>query len=150
MMGTKSRSFTPLGERSLEELVPADSLYRRLARVLDLSFVHDLVADCYAADGRPSVDPVVFSKLQLVMCLAGIHSERQLMRVVADRLSPRWHLGDDPDEPTRAASLAYYRISAARRGSNARRKPSAAKFSPIKSRASMMPGPMPYHGALPR
>lgn len=62
MMGTKLRAFAPLGDRSLEELVPADNIYRRLQRVFDLSFVHELVADCYAAGGRPSVDPVVFFK----------------------------------------------------------------------------------------
>ncbi len=74
-------------------------MYRRLQRVLDLSFVHDLVADCYAAGGRPSVDPVVFFKLQLVMLFEGIRSERQLMQVVADRLSVRWYLGYDLGEP---------------------------------------------------
>jgi hypothetical protein len=35
--------------------------------MLDLSFVRDLVEDCYASSGRPSVDPVVFFRLQLVM-----------------------------------------------------------------------------------
>jgi transposase len=99
MMGVKLRAFAPLGDRSLEELVPADSLYRRLERTLDLSFVHDLVADCYSSAGRPSVDPVVFFKLQLIMFLEGIRSERQLMRVVADRLSLRWYLGYDLTEP---------------------------------------------------
>ncbi len=89
MMGTKLRAFAPLGDRSLEELVPADNIYRRLQRTLDLSFVHALVADCYAAGGRPSVDPVVFFKLQLVMFLEGIRSERQLMRVVAGCTSPK-------------------------------------------------------------
>lgn len=98
MMGSKLRAFAPLGDRSLEELVPAENIYRRLQRVLDLSFVHELVADCYAAGGRPSVDPVVFFNLQLVMFLEGIRSERQLMRVVADRLSVRWYLGYDLDE----------------------------------------------------
>ena len=62
MMGTKSRSFAPLGDRSLEEIVPADNIYRRLARVLDLSFVRALTADCDAGAGRPSIDPVVFFK----------------------------------------------------------------------------------------
>lgn len=98
MMGIKQRAFAPLGERSLEELVPADSIYRRLQRVLDLSFVHDLVADCYASAGRPSIDPIVFFKLQLIMFLEDIRSERQLMRVVADRLSLRWYLGYDLTE----------------------------------------------------
>jgi transposase len=99
MIGRKTRCFAPLGDRSLEDLVPDDSIYRRLQHALDLSFVHDLVADCYAAGGRPSVDPVVFFKLQLVMFLEGIRSERQLMRIVADRISARWYLGYDLGEP---------------------------------------------------
>jgi transposase len=99
MLGRKMRCFAPLGDRSLEELVPADNRYRRLQRALDLSFVHDLVADCYAAGGRPSVDPTVFFRLQLVMFLEGIRSERHLMRVVADRISVRWYLGYDLHEP---------------------------------------------------
>lgn len=90
MMGVKLRSFTPLTDVSLDALVPADHFYRHLDRTLDLSFVRDLVADCYAAGGRPSVDPIVFFKLQLVMFFEDIRSERQLMQVVADRLSLRW------------------------------------------------------------
>ena len=66
MMGTKTRSFTPLPrDVSLEELVPKDHFYRRLQARLDLSFVRELVGALYARDGRPSVDPVVFFKLQL-------------------------------------------------------------------------------------
>src|SRR5438270_4902536 len=67
MMGFKERAFAPLVSVSLEELVPQDHFYRHLQKVLDLSFVHDLVRECYAAGGRPSIDPVVFFKLQLVM-----------------------------------------------------------------------------------
>jgi transposase len=79
---------------SLEELVPQDHFYRHLERVLDLSFVRELVAPYYAAGGRPSIDPVVFLlKLELVMFFEGIRSERQLMRLVADRLSARWYCG---------------------------------------------------------
>ncbi len=98
MMGAKLRVFTPLTDVSLEGLVPADHFYRHLDRTLDLAFVRDLVADCYARGGRPSVDPVVFFKLQLVMFFEDIRSERQLMQVVADRLSLRWYLGYDLDE----------------------------------------------------
>src|SRR3712207_93982 len=84
---------------SLDDLVPRDSFYRHLDAKLDLSFLRDWVADCYAERGRPSIDPVIFFKLQLVMFFEGIRSERQLMRVVADRLSVRWYLGYDFDEP---------------------------------------------------
>jgi transposase len=98
MMGTKERAFGPLPPVSLEDLVPDDHFYRHLERSLDLSFVRDLVRDAYAGIGRPSVDPVVFFKLQLVLFFEGLRSERQLMRVVADRLSLRWYLGDDLTE----------------------------------------------------
>jgi transposase len=66
---------------------------------LDLSFVRELVRPFYACEGRPSVDPVVFFKLQLVMFFEDLRSERQLMQVVADRLSLRWYLGCDLREP---------------------------------------------------
>jgi transposase len=99
MMGTKTRSFTPLPhDVSLEDLVPEDNFYRRLEARLDLSFVRELVGPLYANGGRPSVDPVVFFKLQLVMFFEDLRSERQLMRMVADRLSVRWYLGYDLHE----------------------------------------------------
>ena len=100
MMGIKERRFDPLPrDTSLEELVPEDNRYRRLEAGLDLSFVRELVAPLYARGGRPSVDPVVFFKLQLVMFFEGLRSERELMRVAADRLSVRWYLGYDLHEP---------------------------------------------------
>ena len=98
MMGTKERAFGPLCNQSLETLVPADHFYRHLEGTLDLGFVRVLVTDCYATVGRPSIDPVVFFKLQLVMFLEGLRSERELVRVAADRLSVRWYLGYDLDE----------------------------------------------------
>src|SRR6187549_1055838 len=84
---------------SLDDLVPPDHFYRHLERTLDLVFVRDLVRGTYADRGRPSIDPVVFFKLQLVLFFEGLRSERQLMRVVADRLSLRWYLGYDLTEP---------------------------------------------------
>jgi transposase len=100
MMGIKIRSFSPLPrDVSLEELVPENHFYRRLEETLDLSFVRELVAPFYAGGGRPSVDPVVFFKLQLVLFSENMRSERQLMGVVADRLSLRWYLGYDLHEP---------------------------------------------------
>ncbi len=98
MMGIKIRYFAPLPDLSLEELVPRDNFYRHLDRNLDLSFVRDFVKECYASSGRPSVDPVVFFRLQLVMFFENIRSERQLMEVAADRLSIRWYLDYDLNE----------------------------------------------------
>jgi transposase len=100
MMGMKERNFQPLpNDISLEDLVPEDNFYRRLQQKLDLSFLRELVEDLYAASGRPSVDPEVFFRLQLVMFYEGIRSERELMRIVSERLSVRWYVGYDLYEP---------------------------------------------------
>src|SRR3954449_3521986 len=98
MMGSKARAFAPLCNRSLEDLVPAGNFYRHLEAKLDLGFVRDLVRDTYKECGRPSVDPRVFFKLQLVRFFEGLRAERELIRVAADRLSVRWELGYDLDE----------------------------------------------------
>ena len=94
----KSRHLDEPIRVSLEDLVPPNHFYRHLERTLDLAFVRDLVRDTYAELGRPSIDPVVFFKLQLILFFEGLRSERQLMRVVADRLSLRWYLGYDLTE----------------------------------------------------
>jgi len=95
----KSRHLDEPIAVSLDGLVPQSHFYRHLERSLDLAFVRELVRDTYAEIGRPSIDPVVFFKLQLILFFEGLRSERQLMRVVADRLSLRWYLGYALTEP---------------------------------------------------
>ena len=72
MLGTKGREFAPLPPASLEQLVPPDDSYRHLERSLDLSFVRDLVRDASADNARPSIDPAVVFKLQLVLFFEGL------------------------------------------------------------------------------
>jgi transposase len=60
---------------SLEDLVPRDHFYRHLDAKLDLDFVREWSRDLCAERGRPSVDPVVFFTLQLVMFFESIRSE---------------------------------------------------------------------------
>jgi transposase len=99
MLGEKQRDFKIQRAVSLDELVPEENFYRQLESKLDLSFVRDLVRGYYAAGlGRPSVDPVVFFKLQLIMFFEGFRSERQLMEQVHLNLAMRWYLGYDLDE----------------------------------------------------
>ena len=86
MMRTKARLFAPLQPVSLGNLVPSDHFYRHLERVLDLGFVRELVRDTYADTGRPSIDPVVFFKLQLILFFEGLRSEWKLMETVAVRV----------------------------------------------------------------
>jgi transposase len=42
---------------SLEQAVPDDHLVRKIAAVLDLSWVHGELAPHYPNNGRPSIDP---------------------------------------------------------------------------------------------
>jgi transposase len=84
---------------SLEALVPHDHFYRQLEAKLDLGFVRDLTHDHYEPTGRPSIDPVVFFKLQLIMFFEGIRSERRLIEVARLNLAHRWYLGYHLDEP---------------------------------------------------
>ncbi len=83
---------------SLEDLVPADNFYRHLEAKLDLGFVREWARECYADRGRPSIDPVVFFKLQLVMFFEGIRSERRLVETASLHLAHRWYLGYALDE----------------------------------------------------
>jgi transposase len=48
---------------NLDEAVPDDHLVRKIAAVLDLSWVHDELASHYSAIGRPSIDPVLMIRM---------------------------------------------------------------------------------------
>jgi transposase len=84
----------------LEDLVPEDNFYRQVERSIDLSFVRELAVEFYSTIGRPSVDPVIFFKLQLIAFFEGIRSERQLMETVNLNLARRWFIGYDLDSPS--------------------------------------------------
>src|SRR5205823_5776050 len=83
---------------SLEQLVPPDNFYRQLEAQLDLSFVRDWVGDKYAERGRPSIDPVVFFKLEHILFFEGLRSERKLIETAQLHLAHRWYLGYALDE----------------------------------------------------
>lgn len=98
MMGIKPRCFKTHSQLNLDDLVPRHNFYRQLESKVDLSFVRELVAHFYTAWGRPSIDPVVFFKLQLIMLMEDIRSERLLMEQAHLHLGWRWYLGYDFDE----------------------------------------------------
>lgn len=78
---------------TLESLVPADHLLRKIDAVIDFSFIHDRVAGLYCADnGRPALDPVMLFKALFVGYLFGIRSERQLVREIEVNVAYRWFL----------------------------------------------------------
>jgi transposase len=84
---------------SLEQRLPATNFYRRLDARLDLACVRDWVDDLYAERGRPSIDPVVFFRLQLIMFFEGLRSERKLMETADLNVAHRWYLGFGFEEP---------------------------------------------------
>jgi transposase len=62
----------------IEKLVPPEYLLKRIDRALDLSFIRALTKGKYSTEmGRPSIDPEVFFRIQLVGYIYGIRSERQ-------------------------------------------------------------------------
>ena len=83
---------------SVEDLVPPGHFYHHLEAKLNLGFVREWARELYADRGRPSIDPVVFLKLQLVMFFEGIRSERQLIATASLNLAHRWCLGYALDE----------------------------------------------------
>ena len=105
MMGRQVEQGSLFYEFRLEDRVPPDHLLRRVDRVLDLSFVHEVMAEHYSAIGRPSVDPVLMVRMLLVGYLYGVRSERRLCEEVDLNLAYRWfcRLGLDgrvPDHST--------------------------------------------------
>ena len=61
----------------LESFIAEDHFLRKVHGVLQLSFVRELTAACYAAShGRPSIDPEVYFRMLLVAYLYGITSDR--------------------------------------------------------------------------
>src|SRR6185369_11534223 len=65
----------------LESFVAADHFLRRVDRVLDLSFVRELTAPRYAVQqGRPSIDPEVYFRMQLRHHLGTATLRRRLLQ----------------------------------------------------------------------
>ncbi len=75
----------------LESFVAKDHFLRRIDSILNLSFVRELTAGRYSdSQGRPSIDPEIFFRMQLVGYLCAISSERQLCDDVYHNLAYRW------------------------------------------------------------
>lgn len=98
MQGCKQFEPRLFYQLSLEKLLPKEHLVRKLAETLDFSWVRSATARYYSHTGKPSIDPVVVTKLLLLGFLYNLDSERQLLREVQVNLAYRWYLGYDLDE----------------------------------------------------
>lgn len=78
----------------LSSLVPDDHPFKRVDRVLDLSWLHEAVRECYCQDnGRPSIDPEAALRLMLAGFFEGIVHDRKLMQRAQTDLAFRWFAG---------------------------------------------------------
>lgn len=79
---------------SLEDLVPEDSLYRKIDKYIDFTFIYEKVENLYCHDnGRNCVDPVILFKLVFIQAIDGIKSMRKTCEKIKVDLEYRWFLG---------------------------------------------------------
>jgi transposase len=82
----------------LEKRVRANNPLRKVKAAVDFSELRKKVACFYGKDGHQSEDPIVIMKLMLLLFLDNISSERELMRIVGERLDYLWFLEFDLDD----------------------------------------------------
>src|SRR5688572_4488608 len=83
---------------NLDKRVRPDHPLRAVATKIDFSFVREEVAKCYGNNGNVSVDPVIILKMMFLLFFDDIASERELMKIVAERLDYMWFLGYSLDD----------------------------------------------------
>ena len=85
---------------TLEDLVPEESLFRKIDKYIDFTFIYDEVKDLYSENnGRPS-DPVVLFKLVFIQAIDGLKSMRKTCEKAKVDLEYRWFLGIPLGEDT--------------------------------------------------
>lgn len=77
----------------LDQRVRADNPLRAVKMRIDFTWVRAEVAACYGANGHVSVDPAIVMKLMFLLFHDDVKSERELMRIVPERLDYLWFLG---------------------------------------------------------
>ena len=83
---------------NLDKRVRDDHPLRRIRAALDLSFVRKEIAHTYGRRGNKSVPPEVIVRMMLLLFLDDIKSERELMRIIPERLDYLWFLGYGLDD----------------------------------------------------
>jgi transposase len=82
----------------LDKRVRADNPLRGIAEKIDFAFVREEVAKFYGKNGNESVDPVIILKMMFLLFYDDVGSERELMKIIAERLDYMWFLGYGLDD----------------------------------------------------
>lgn len=77
----------------LDKRVRPENPLRRIAEKIDFSFIRKEVAKFYGKKGNESVDPVIILKMMFLLFYDDVASERELMKIIAERLDYLWFLG---------------------------------------------------------
>ncbi len=76
---------------NIDSLIPKDHILRQIHENVDLSFIRNLTIPCYCLNnGRPSVDPEVFFRMNLIGYLFGMNSDRKLCEAIYFNIAYRW------------------------------------------------------------
>ena len=79
------------GYKELSGLIPANHILKKINKLIDFSFIYPMVKKLYANNfGRPSIDPVLFFKMQLIGYIFRIKSDRQLCKEIQLNIAYRW------------------------------------------------------------
>jgi transposase len=77
----------------LDRRVRVDHPLRRVLAAVDFRFVREETAQFYGYNGNVSVDPALVMKLMFLLFFDDVKSERELMRILPERLDYLWFLG---------------------------------------------------------
>jgi len=99
MMGIKQRQQHLFNYQvNLDKRVRSDHPLRRINEIIDFTFVRYRVEKYYGYNGNVSVDPAVIMKMMFLLFYDDVSSERELMKIIPERLDYMWFLGYGLDD----------------------------------------------------
>lgn len=93
---------------SLEDHIPRNNLLRSMDRFVDLSGIHQYLAEFYSHTGRPSIDPELLIRMLLEGYCFGIRSERRLCEEVHLSLPEPLKRRYEPSERSNSDTDNYF------------------------------------------
>jgi transposase len=99
MMGVKEGQKALFSyEVDLDKRVRSEHPLRKVQQCVDFTFARNEVAHCYGYNGNVSEDPAVILKMMFLLFFDDVASERELMKIIAERLDYLWFLGYGLDD----------------------------------------------------